>query len=62
MHEVGARYIVETPLGLGAPRKSQDGLRAFIQRHQSALTLIFSNERFNLYETRFPIRPSQGLP
>jgi hypothetical protein len=51
MHEIGARYIVEDPLRFGVTHDPpEDELHAFIERNQSALTRIFANSWFNLYE------------
>ncbi len=51
MHEIGASYIVEDPLRFGVTHDPpEDELHAFIERNQSALTRIFANSWFNLYE------------
>lgn len=50
MSEIGARFIVNTPLPLGSGPKPAKDVAAFIERNRSAFDVVFSNQWFTLYE------------
>jgi hypothetical protein len=50
MNEIGARYIVTMTVRQPYSDDSLKEFQAFIERNQSALSLLFSNKWFNLYQ------------